>query len=108
MFEILHRADYEPLVAEDGPRGIEAYRAALPDAVVVDIALPGLEGYDVGRSLRARHHRPGPLLIALTGYSRADEEARAREAGFDALVVKPVDPAQFTRLLADALASRPR
>lgn len=105
MSAIIRRAGYEALVAEDGPRGIEAYRASLPDAVVIDIALPGLEGYEVGRSLRARH-RPGPLLIALTGYSRPDEETRAREAGFDALVVKPVDPDRFTRLLANGLASR--
>lgn len=105
LSEILGRAGYEPIVAEDGPQGIETCLATRPDAVVIDIALPGLEGYEVARSLRARH-RPAPLLIALTGYCRPDEEVRARDAGFDALLVKPVEPERLIALLADALASR--
>ena len=87
-----HRVD----AAGTGPQGIELALAHLPDIALIDIGLPEVDGYEVARRLRAAA-RPCPYLIALTGYGQPDDVKRAREAGFDAHLLKPVDP--------DALAS---
>jgi CheY-like chemotaxis protein len=79
-------------VAEDGPRGFEAALAMRPDVVIVDIGLPGLDGYHVARGLRAALGEGGAFLVALTGYGQPDDRRRALEAGFDVHLVKPVDP----------------
>ena len=96
---LLELDGYDVEVAADGPQGIEVARAKTPAVALVDIGLPGIDGYEVARRLRAL---PGPrsLLVALTGYSDPDDRRRAEEAGFDAHVVKPVDPDELTRLLA--------
>ena len=78
-----------------------------PNAVLVDVrsqpewtfvGLPDLNGYEVGRELRQRLG-PSLRLVALTGYGQPQDRARTEEAGFDAHVVKPVDPAKLTTLL---------
>jgi CheY-like chemotaxis protein/two-component sensor histidine kinase len=74
--------------AEDGPGGIELAARLRPDAVLVDIGLPGLDGFEVARRLRAGSSTI--RLIALTGYGRPDYSRRGAEAGFDAFLVKPV------------------
>jgi two-component system, sensor histidine kinase len=96
---LLELDGYDVEVAADGPQGIEVARAKTPAVALVDIGLPGIDGYEVARRLRAL---PGPrsFLVALTGYSDPDDRRRAEEAGFDAHVVKPVDPDELTRLLA--------
>jgi signal transduction histidine kinase/ActR/RegA family two-component response regulator len=85
--------------AEDGTSGVEAALRSTPDVVLVDIGLPGLDGYAVARRLRAAlGHRV--TLVALTGYGQTDDRRRTAEAGFDAHLVKPVDPDVLTRALA--------
>jgi CheY-like chemotaxis protein len=69
-------------VAEDGHDGVQRVLDTRPEVVLVDIGLPGLDGYAVAR--------PGIFLAALTGYGQADDRARASEAGFDAHLIKPV------------------
>jgi CheY-like chemotaxis protein len=83
---LLEQEGHAVVLAEDGPRGIEAARAAEYDAIIIDIGLPGLEGHEVSRHLRARSG-PHPFLIALTGYSQPDDRRRAEEAGFNAYLV---------------------
>ena|SRR5437899_9363233 len=90
-------------VAEDGPRGFEMALAGRPDIVVVDIALPGLDGYHVAQGLRTALGADGVFLVALTGHGHPDDRRRALEAGFDLHLLKPVDP----RVLSEALASAP-
>ena len=85
--------------AEDGPRGIEQVRVRQPDVVVVDIGLPGLDGYEVGRRLRELPGSRSFRLIALTGYGQAEDHRRSEEAGFDAHLVKPIDPARLERVI---------
>ncbi len=90
---------YTVEVAEDGSQGLEIAHTKHPDVALIDIGLPGLDGYEVARRMRP----PGgdrPRLIALTGYSQPEDRRRASEAGFDAHLVKPVDPAELSRLLA--------
>ena len=93
---LLGKLGHDVHAAADGPSGLDAVHAVGPDAVIVDVGLPGLDGYEVARRIRAAPGRQ-PLLIALTGHASAEDEARARAAGFDVHLVKPV---QLDRLIA--------
>jgi CheY-like chemotaxis protein len=84
---------------EEGRQALEIVRAKDPDIALVDIGLPGMDGYEVARRVRARGGRR-PVLIALTGYGQPEDQRRASEAGFDDLLVKPVDPTALATLLA--------
>jgi len=89
-----HRVD----VAEDGPLGVEMARSSRPDVVLVDIGLPGLNGYEVAKQVRAlfgRHVR----LIAVTGYGRPEDRSRTEAAGFDAHLTKPVSSERIAEAL---------
>ena len=85
-------------VAHDGLSGVEAARTMRPDIVLTDVGLPELDGYEVARQIR-QYLGTGVRLIALTGYGRPEDRQRAAEAGFDALVVKPVSPEQLSEML---------
>jgi two-component system CheB/CheR fusion protein len=85
--------------AETGAEAV--HRAAPPlDVALIDIGLPDVDGYDVARRIRATEHGKSAYLIALTGYGQAEDRRRAAEAGFDAHLVKPVDPEALVSLLA--------
>jgi CheY-like chemotaxis protein len=89
---------HEVEAAEDGLRGVEKALEWRPDAAVVDIGLPLLDGYEVARRLR-RELDDHIYLVALTGYGQPEDRARALQAGFDVHLVKPVDPEQLKELL---------
>ena len=93
---------HEVFEAADGPGGLEAAERLQPQVALVDIGLPGLDGYEVARRIRASKGGKRILLIALTGYSQPRDRDRSLESGFDAHLVKPVDPDQLCRLLAQA------
>ncbi|WEF35065.1 response regulator [Pseudoduganella chitinolytica] len=82
---------YEVQHAADGLQGIEVALSYRPDVALVDIGLPGIDGYEVARRLRANGDTSGIRLIALTGYGLAEDQRRVLEAGFDMHLVKPVD-----------------
>jgi len=84
--------------AHDGASGIEQARRVRPDAALIDIGLPGIDGYEVAR--RIRSELPGARLAAVTGYGQPEDRERALAAGFDEHLVKPVDPDQLQRVLA--------
>ncbi|MHC5537368.1 response regulator, partial [Singulisphaera rosea] len=90
-----------------GPAALTAAQADLPDVVLLDIGLPGLNGYEVARRLRQIPQLREVRLVAMTGYGDATERRLAQEAGFDRHVVKPLDFAQVEQLLATLLAERP-
>ena len=98
---VLELDGHEVREAADGPEGIEVALASRPEVVIVDIGLPGLDGFEVARRLRAALGK-APLLIALTGYGQPEDRRLSRDAGFDVHLVKPVSPEQ----LAAALESR--
>ncbi|WP_284617203.1 hybrid sensor histidine kinase/response regulator [Aquabacterium humicola] len=77
-------------VVHDGPAALEASRGFAPDAVLLDIGMPHMDGYEVARRMRAEAP-DGPLLIALTGWGQAQDREQALAAGFDLHLVKPVD-----------------
>lgn len=80
----------EVFEAADGLTGLALCMQVRPDVALLDVALPGIDGYELARRLRAQTATRSMRLIALTAYGRADDRARALEAGFDAHLVKPV------------------
>jgi signal transduction histidine kinase/CheY-like chemotaxis protein len=96
---------HEVRVAHDGPGGIAAVREFGPDLVLLDIGLPGMDGYEVARRLR-REPGVGAVLAAVSGYGRDDDRRMAREAGFAHHFVKPVDLSDLRRLLDSVTAAR--
>ncbi len=86
-------------VAEDGPRGIDKALASRPEIALIDIGLPGLDGFEVAQRLRASLGN-SIVLIALTGYGQPDDRRRALEVGFNAHLVKPVELDALQKLLA--------
>jgi signal transduction histidine kinase/ActR/RegA family two-component response regulator len=98
---LLQNLGHEVHEAADGPTGLDAVRKLDPDVVLVDIGLPGVDGYEVARRVRAGGGRQ-PLLVALTGYGLPEDRQRAIEAGFDAHLLKPVDPRRLTAIIEGA------
>jgi signal transduction histidine kinase len=98
-------AGHEVLEAQDASRGLELLKSARPDVAFVDIGLPTLSGYDLARAVRADPAVSGVLLVAVTGYGSADDRDRARRAGFDHHLVKPVSTDKLLELLS-VLSSR--
>ena len=103
---LLVLAGHEVDSAGDGVSGLDKARRSRPDVVVVDLGLPGLDGYEVARRLRADRADVG--LLALTGYGQPGDRDRALAAGFDAHVVKPVEPSQLTEAIGSVLLQRHR
>ena len=77
--------------AHDGEEGHFLGDTEPYDAVVLDIGLPGLDGYEVARRLRARPETAGALIVAVTGYGQKEDRERSRAAGFDHHLVKPIE-----------------
>lgn len=90
---------HEVKTAVDGPAAITAALSFRPDIVFLDIGLPGMDGYEVARKMRAEPSLDGAFLIAMTGYGREEDVRQAMEAGFDRHLVKPMDFAALDSLL---------
>ncbi len=107
LAEVLSLQGHDVHVAADGPNGVDSARRLLPDAVVLDLGLPGIDGYEVARRLRSDPALAGTLLIALSGWAGREERSRAIDAGIDHHLVKPVPASRIAELLATA-TTRPR
>lgn len=99
MARLLKAKGSEVRVASDGPSALEAVRSYTPDLLLLDIGLPGMDGYEVARRLRQIPGLDRTLLVALTGYGQADDRRRALEVGFDDHLVKPVGADDLLPLL---------
>ncbi len=86
-------------MAHDGAAALELSRARDFDVVILDIGLPSVNGYEVARRIRARGSEPRPLLVGISGYGFDADHRRAKDAGFDLYLVKPVDPQLLERLI---------
>jgi signal transduction histidine kinase len=86
--------------ASDGQQGLELAISLKPDVALVDIGLPAVDGYEVAKNLRASEGGGEVYLVAVSGYGRPEDRARALDAGFDAYVVKPVDEESLRRALS--------
>jgi CheY-like chemotaxis protein len=90
---LLRLHGYETQIASDGLKALQCVQDGWPDAVLLDLSLPGMDGYQVAR--RIREHSPTknkPVLIAITGYGGDEDRRRSLEAGIDQHFIKPTDP----------------
>ncbi len=101
---LLRLKGHEVETAHDGPAALKKARSFHPEAVLLDIGLPGLDGYQVASRLRRRRRTARALLVALTGYGQEEDQDLAREAGFDHHLTKPVDLLVIYELLARSLS----
>ena len=88
---ILELLGHHVRVVHDGPAGLKAAQANVPDLMLVDIGLPGMDGYEVARGIRSNEALKHLVLVALTGYGQPEDKQRAMDAGFDYHLVKPVN-----------------
>jgi len=91
----------EVRMAHDGPSALVAAGEFLPEVVLLDIGLPGMDGYEVAHALRNLPESGGMLVVALTGWGQEKDRQRSREAGFDDHLVKPVDPEHLRAVLVE-------
>lgn len=104
---ILKLAGNEVRTAHDGAEAVSAAEAFRPDVAVLDIGLPVFDGREVVRRIRAQAWGRDMLVVAVTGWGRADDKAQSVDAGFDGHLVKPVDPRVLTGIVARLRAARP-
>jgi CheY-like chemotaxis protein len=105
LLMLLELKGHRVTTAPDGMAALAAMRAQRPDVLLVDIGLPGIDGYEVARRIRRDPQLGQPLLVALTGYGLDEDRQRALAAGFDQLLVKPVDLGLLEAVLARAAPS---
>ena len=96
---LLELEGYTVDAAASGPLGLDLARERSPEVALIDIGLPGVDGYEVARRIRT-FTGPRPYLIALTGYGQPEDVKRAIDAGFDAHLLKPVDPDALAHVLS--------
>jgi len=99
LAKLLRHKGYEILVANDGPRALEIAATRWPEVVLLDIGLPGMDGYEVCQRMR-RQGLADAHIMALTGFGQARDRQRSQEAGFDAHVIKPVELGELLKLIA--------
>jgi CheY-like chemotaxis protein len=97
---------YEVRTAANGTSALEAGRTFLPDVILMDLGMPGLDGWEAARRLREEPGMRDSLFVALTGFGLDADRRRSREAGFDHHLLKPVEPEVLLRLLEDARLTR--
>ena len=98
MATLLRLHGYEVDAARSGLTALELARARRPDAVLLDISMPGMDGFKVAKQLRETFPNP-PLLIAITAHGSEEDRRRCLESGFDVHLVKPADPDKVERLI---------
>ena len=103
---LLELSGHEVKTVGDGSEALASAPIYAPDVVLLDIGLPGMDGYEVAVRLREIPETRASCLIALTGYGQPADRARAREAGFDHHLTKPADPDELLGLIAAWLQAR--
>jgi PAS domain S-box-containing protein len=98
---------HDVVVAHDGHQALRMLDGLQPDAVFLDIGMPGLSGYDVAQAVRREMRHDGVMLVALTGWGGADDRARTAQAGFDAHLTKPATVSAIESVLRDVQTRRP-
>jgi two-component system cell cycle response regulator DivK len=102
--DLLTNADFEVIEAEDGEVGLTAAAAHRPDLILMDIQLPGMDGYEVTRRLKADAQLHSIPIIAVTSYALTGEANTARAAGCDAYIPKPYSPRQLLAKVREFLS----
>ena len=105
--ELIRVLGHEIHAVADGMSAVETALRLLPDLTLVDIGLPGVDGYEIARRIRGDPRGQRLRLVALTGYGRSEDRERALACGYDDHIVKPVDQARLATLLGEALDKPP-
>ncbi|HZR82189.1 MAG TPA: ATP-binding protein [Candidatus Binatia bacterium] len=103
---LLEMAGHEVHAALDGEAAVARAEAVRPDVALLDIGMPKANGYEVARRIRSHAWGAAIFLVAVTGWGQDDDKRRAREAGFDEHLVKPVPPEALERMLATVAEAR--
>ena len=106
LMTLLEMEGFQVRVAHEGQQALDIARAFRPEVVLLDIGLPGMNGFEVARGLRAQPESRDALLIALTGYGEVESRTRSAQAGFDFHMVKPADVNLLLAMLADPAQAR--
>ena len=105
LAELLQLGGHEIHKAVDGVQALEAATRVRPDLVLLDIGMPGMDGYEVARRIRSQPWGREATLVALTGWGQENDRKRSREAGFDSHCIKPLDLQRLSILLASLPAA---
>ncbi len=103
--DLLTNADFEVIEAVDGEAGLAAAAAHRPDLILMDIQLPGLDGYEATRRLKADAALTAIPVIAITAYELKEAEDKARAAGCDGYMAQPISPRQLLAKVREYLSS---
>jgi two-component system cell cycle response regulator DivK len=103
---LLERAGYAVLVGRDGHKGLELARQELPDLILMDLSLPGIDGWTAGGELKEDPKTSHIPLLALTAHTLPGDRKRTLESGFDGYISKPIDVESFARDIAKALENK--
>ena len=107
MFRImLELSGHEVLEAEEGVSGLEMLKSNPPDVAVIDVGLPGLNGYEVARRFREEPGSRSVVLVALTGYGTPEAQERSRKSGFNYHLIKPVNGEALEEIMREAASRR--
>jgi len=104
---MLELAGHQVIEADEGRKGLELLKTELPDVAVIDVGLPGLDGYQIASTFRREPTGNRVLLVALTGYGTPEARERSRAAGFDHHLIKPIDPDVLRDLMVGDLPAGP-
>lgn len=105
LASLLKKHGHEVHSAHDGEEALSVFEDFRPDIVLLDIGMPGMDGLEVARRLRQRKTSPRPLIIAITGWGKPEDEMRSKDAGFDFHLVKPVEEQKIISLITNSLKS---
>ena len=97
---ILDKFGYEVDAAIDGESGVRLAQASPPGLVICDLQLPGIDGFEVVRQLKAMPHMRSVPVLAVTAYAMVGDRERVLAAGFDGYIAKPIDPQYFVQQIA--------
>jgi CheY-like chemotaxis protein len=102
LARLLQIRGHDVQVAHDGPTGLDKAKKSKPEVVLLDIGLPGMDGYQVAAHLRQEETVKDATLIAISGYGQEEDLRLAKEAGFDHHLVKPIASADLFKLLEES------
>jgi PAS domain S-box-containing protein len=99
LTSLLRKHGHEALAVHSGAEALHAFEGFRPEIVLLDLGMPGMNGLEVARRLRQRNRTPRPLIVAVTGWGKPEDETLSREAGFDLHMVKPVEELDVLKIL---------
>jgi CheY-like chemotaxis protein len=105
---LLERAGFEVLAGHNGQEALELARKELPDLILMDLSLPGIDGWTAARELKDDPNTSHIPLLALTAHTLPSDRKRARESGFDGYISKPIDVVNFGDSITKILQNKQR